>query len=95
MSERLIIDKANIADATMNAISAHMEKNDLTYENMLEDIVIVQFKDGLIRAELTYDEKNDQYVINTEELKTGDEVIQHVGESLHMIKSDKYINQYM
>lgn len=95
MSERLIIDKANIADATMNAISAHMKKNDLTYENMLEDIVIVQFKDGLIRAELTYDEKNDQYVINTEELKTGDEVIQHAGESLHMIKSDKYINQYM
>lgn len=95
MSERLIIDKANIADATMNAISAHMEKNNLNYENMLEDIVIVQFKDGLIRAELTYDEKNDQYVIKTEELKTGDEVIQHEGESLHMIKSDKYINQYM
>lgn len=95
MSKRLMIDKANIADATMTAISSHMERKNLNYEDMLDDIVIIQFRDGLIRAYLSHDETNDQYIVDTEELQTGDEVIQHEGESLHMIESDKYINQYM
>ena len=36
MSERLIIDQANIAEATMNAISNHIETKELDFEELLD-----------------------------------------------------------
>lgn len=94
MSERLIIDQANIAESTMNAISNHIEAKELDFEELLDSIVIIQFKDGLIQAYLSYDEQDNQYIVETVELNTGDEIIQHEGETLHMIESNQYINQF-
>lgn len=89
--ERLLIDKANIAEGAMNALDDHLEKNNLEIEDVMNDIIIIQFEDALIQLFVSYDKSDDSFVIKTVELKEGDEIYQN-NQRLHMIESERSVH---
>lgn len=92
MSERQLIDKAIIAEEVMNVIEEHLDHEDLDFDDILDDVIVVQFEDAIMRIYLSYDKRDNAYFVETVELKDGDEIMQY-NQNLRYLVSSVYVYQ--
>ena len=92
MSERQLIDKAIIAEEVMNVIEEHLDHEDLDFDDILYDVIVVQFEDAIMRIYLSYDKQDNAYFVETVELKDGDEIMQY-NQNLRYLVSSVYVYQ--
>lgn len=79
------IEQLVVSDAITQRINQYLHDQDFTIDDLIGDIVIIKFNDGLVNIDIFYNEDEDQYEMKASKLANGS-IIEQGDQRLHYLE---------
>lgn len=86
------IEQLVVSNAIMNLLGSYIEENQFDIDELINDIIIVKFNDGIVNIDISFNEEDESYEVYAFKLANGS-VIEQYNQRLHYLKYDGNISQ--